>query len=96
MVPSESICGVCGGPWSKNGAKCVPKLRFVDFVKMSVSIGKTLDFEGLGRPGCTKWAPSGAHGSHLGLKVKPLEHFLGMQNSSQFFEAKQNDAGKST
>ena len=25
-----------GSPWSKNGAKCVPKLRFLEFVKMCV------------------------------------------------------------
>ena len=36
------------------------------------SLGKTPYFEGLGCPGCSKWAPSGAHGRHLGLKVEPL------------------------
>ena len=75
-----------GAPWSKNGAKSGSKLRFVDFVKMSVFLGKTLYFEGLGRRGCSKWAPSGAHGRHLGLKVEPLEHRLGMQISSRIFE----------
>jgi hypothetical protein len=59
-----------------------------------VSLGKTLYFEGLGRWGCSKWEPWGAHGRHLGLKVEPLDHFLALKFQVEFLSAFLNDLAR--
>ena len=66
-----------GAPWSKKGAKSGSKLRFVDFVKMSVFPRENPIFGGFGAPGVLQMNTFGRTWRHLGLKVEPLEHFLG-------------------